>query len=130
MDVRKIIISEFIKTFERKGYRVTQQLLEIAESPFNLMSVQSAVDNDIQEKIQKIPPRFPRRMMVTQLEKSHEEQLRKLARQYALQLIYAIRRGGGITAEMALNEQLTLKSAAGGGCDVYPCKQLQQRAQE
>jgi hypothetical protein len=127
MDVRAIIISEFRSTLERRGYQVTQRLLEIAESPFNLSSVQSAVDNDIQERTRRILFESERRRTVTRLEQGHEEQLRKLSRQYALQLIDASRRGYEITASRALNEQRTLKAEAGRGCDVYPCEQQQLR---
>ena len=64
---------------------------------------------------------------MAQLEQGHEEQLRKLARKYALQIIGAARRGYEITASRALNEQRTLKAEAGTGCDVYPCEQQQLR---
>jgi len=127
MDVREVIVSEFRNTLERRRIPITQRLLEAAESPFNLRSVQASVDNDIQEKTRRTPVGIQRRRMVAQLEQHHEEQLRKLSRQYALQIIDAARRGYQITASRALNEQRSLKAEAGRGCDVYPCEQQQLR---
>lgn len=122
MDVRKIIISEFRNTLERRKILITQKLLEAVESPFDLKSVQASVDNDIQEKIKRIPMGIQRQKLEARLEQDHEEQLRTLSRQYALKIIDSTNRGYQITASMALNEQRMLKAEAGRGCDVYPCE--------
>lgn len=124
MDVRDIVISEFGSTLIRRGISVTPAILRAAESPFDLASVQRAVDGNIEqlERELRFRPSFEIRQRVRQLEQSHEEQLRQLSRQYALQLVRAAQRGIEITASRALNEQRTLKEEAGAGCDVYPCE--------
>lgn len=127
MDVRKIIITEFRNTLQRRGQQVSQRLLEIAEYPFNLQLVQSAVDNDIRLRTRRVPIGPERRMMKARLEQGHEEQLRRLSRKYALKLIEASRKGYEITESRALIEQLALKVEAGRWCDVYPCERQQIR---
>lgn len=125
MDVREVVISEFRETLRNNGIPVLPLLLlDAAEAPFDLVSVQISVDRNIRENVRNIDNVISRNQRIALLEKEHEEQLRKLSRQYALQLIRTVRRDGidRITASTALNEQRILKAQAGRGCDVYPCE--------
>ncbi len=129
MDVRDIVISEFRSTLTRRGVRVTPRLLQVAEAPFDLNSVQRSVDSDIDalRRELRFRPSFEIQRQIRRREQMHEERLRQLSRQYALQILSYARRGFEITESRAINGQRLLKEEAGAGCDVYPCERTQQR---
>lgn len=123
MNVREIVVKEFSSVFARHGYSITPELLRIAESPFNLIAVQRAIDRDIenlQEQFRYLPS-LERERRVREKEHTHEEQLRQLSRQYAIRILEYTRRGLPINESRAFSEQANLKAMAGRSCDVYPC---------
>ncbi len=123
MDVNEVVTSEFKSVFSRHNFNVTYDYLAIARSPFNLAAVQKAVDEDITRTVsQSRAQTFTERIVVKQRrEQYHKEALKKLARQYALQILKYARQGQSINESMVLNEQRSLKAEAGVGCDAYPC---------
>ncbi len=127
MDIRQIVISEFQAVFDRHGYTTPQEFLRVAETPFNLASVQQAVDRDI-ERI-RIETRFrtgpESAIRILLREQHHEEELRKLSRQYAIGILEYVRRGQSINESLALSEQRSLKEQASVSCDAYPCARQQ-----
>lgn len=130
MDVRGIVIAEFERALRRSRIRVTPELLHAAEAPFDLAAVQAAVDANIiaLERQLRFGPLSEVHRQIREREQMHEMQLKKLARQYALQLVSNARNGHEITASQALNEQRVLKAKAGVGCDVYPCERRNSEA--
>ena len=123
MNVREAVIDEFKSVFMRHGFLITSDILQIAESPFNLNAVQLAVDRDlenIREQAKYLSSSEIERR-VREKERVHEEQLRRLSRQYALKLLELARQNSISNKEMVLKEQANLKMMAGRSCDVYPC---------
>jgi len=127
MDIRKIIIFEFKSVFERHGYTASEDILRVAESPFNLEAVQLAVDSDMQKLNNEVLSHAPseRIRLVRNRERYHNRRLRNLARQYAILLLLYKDKGMQINESIASNGQAYLKELAGRGCDVYPCVRQQ-----
>ena len=125
IDVRDVVIDEFKAVFSRHGYTTPQEFLRIAEVPFDLRRVQLSVNSDINRIREEYRYRTftERARRVQDREKYHEQELRKLSRQYALKILSEIRRGYQLTESRAYSEQRSLKEEAGAGCDMYPCGQ-------
>jgi len=123
MDVREIVISEFKAVFSRHGYTTPQDFLIVAESPFNLDAVQRSIDQDLQKirDAARIYTQYEQQRQVDVREKYHEEELRKLSREYAIKILQLTREGRAINESMVLLEQRSLKNEIGARCDVYPC---------
>lgn len=123
MNVRETVVNEFRSVFERNGYSTTPEFLRVAESPFNLIAVQRAIDLDLENIRQQAKnlPSLEIERRVREKDRVHEEQLRQLSRQYALRLLDSTRRGLPLNESRAISEQATLKATAGRSCDVYPC---------
>ena len=126
MDVREIVKSEFERTCQRTGLPVNSKLLEVAESPFDLVSVQAAIEEDIKNEIRVVPIGPHRAIVEARLARNHEQRLRQLSRAFALQLAKYWLSGNQIDPRLALMVQRGLKDSAGRGCDIYPCERHQQ----
>lgn len=123
MDIREIVISEFVSVLKHYEYKITPELLRIAEAPFNLHAVQQSVDFDIQQILEKarFSTEAERSRNVYLREKYHENALRKLSRQYAIKILKYTRLGNQLSISAARDLQRSLKEEAGSGCDFYPC---------
>jgi HEAT repeat protein len=130
MDVRNIVISEFKSVFSNFGITLPERFLKIAESPFNLTSVQLYIDNEV-EKVRKQNANLPLSLQsdaIRQLEKKHEERLRKISKQYALRLLRLVRENRYIALDSVISEstasieQRNLKADPTVSCDIYPCE--------
>lgn len=123
MDVREIVISEFKSVFDRHGFTTPQEFLRVAETPFDLRSVQQAVDRDI-ERIRdelRFETTMERNRRIQIRESHHKEELKRLSRQYALRILKNVNRGESINESMAKDEKRLMKAEAVAVCDMYPC---------
>lgn len=124
INVREIVVSEFTRVFSIRNITVTQELLRIAEYPFNINAIQIFID----EEIKKLEYEYryfslsTRQNEIKKLENSHEERLRNLSRQYAIQLLRYRLANQFVTESIALSEQRSLKRDATISCDTYPCE--------
>ena len=124
MDVLRIATDEFVKELQRSGISITESQLQTLRSPFNLIAVQNAVDSDLKrtEESYRTYSLLERQRQVAIRERYHEANLRNLSRQYAQIIVQQRRRGESLSKSMAITGQVSLKAAAGRGCDIYPCE--------
>lgn len=117
MNVRDIVISEFGNVFGRHDRDINNDLLKKAESPFDLAAVQRAVDSDIIQWGRSFG-----NWRTREREEYHEQRLRNIARQYAINLLRNVRRNELLTESLASTEKYNLRIQARSiGCDIYPC---------
>lgn len=124
MDIRRIVTNEFQQRIQSRGFQVTTRLLEVAAQPFDLDSVQHAVDEDLRREAERNRFNAPatRQRKLRSQEMHHEQQLKVLASSYADILLRHLQQGQPITESLSFTGQRELRRGALGTCDVYPCE--------
>jgi ribosome-binding protein aMBF1 (putative translation factor) len=105
--------------FKERGITLDADALVAAMGPFNISSVKTFVDNDIQNYVNQDPSNASTRRATR--ERYHQSNLRNITEQYAAEVYRRQQRGGYSSESLLLNESRQFIKSAAAGCDVYPC---------
>ena len=133
MDVREIVKEKFaseylseenLPEFVSPLQVLPKEVLEVAEWPFDLDSVQWFVDRDVEEKVEnyKVSDELQRASFQVLVEREHRQRLEALAVHYAKLLKQAVANGNILNESTVDSIQTNMRESAEGRCDIYPCE--------